>query len=66
MQRASLDPASPQGGTHDPGVLSRPVDRGGYIVFIADAAHGALLGAHLVGAEVSELLPSSLLPNPGT
>ena len=24
---------------------------------IADAAHGELLGAHLVGAEVSELLP---------
>ena len=29
----------------------------GFIKLIADAAHGELLGAHLVGAEVSELLP---------
>ncbi|OBK44428.1 dihydrolipoyl dehydrogenase [Mycobacterium kubicae] len=32
-------------------------DRAGFIKIIADAAHGELLGAHLVGAEVSELLP---------
>ena len=32
-------------------------ERGGFIKLIADAAHGELLGAHLVGAEVSELLP---------
>jgi dihydrolipoamide dehydrogenase len=31
--------------------------RAGFIKIIADAAHGELLGAHLVGAEVSELLP---------
>jgi dihydrolipoamide dehydrogenase len=31
--------------------------RSGFIKVIADAAHGELLGAHLVGAEVSELLP---------
>jgi dihydrolipoamide dehydrogenase len=30
---------------------------GGFIKVIADSAHGELLGAHLVGAEVSELLP---------
>ena len=30
---------------------------GGFIKLIADSAHGELLGAHLVGAEVSELLP---------
>jgi dihydrolipoamide dehydrogenase len=32
-------------------------ERAGFIKIIADAAHGELLGAHLVGAEVSELLP---------
>ena len=32
-------------------------DPGGFIKVIADSAHGELLGAHLVGAEVSELLP---------
>ena len=32
-------------------------ERAGFIKLIADAAHGELLGAHLVGAEVSELLP---------
>ncbi|OBJ53282.1 dihydrolipoyl dehydrogenase [Mycobacterium sp. 1423905.2] len=32
-------------------------ERAGFIKVIADAAHGELLGAHLVGAEVSELLP---------
>jgi dihydrolipoamide dehydrogenase len=32
-------------------------ERGGFIKMIADAEHGELLGAHLVGAEVSELLP---------
>ena len=31
--------------------------RGGFIKVIADAEHGELLGAHLVGAQVSELLP---------
>ena len=41
-------------------------ERGGFIKMIADDAHGELLGAHLVGAEVSELLPSSPLPNYGT
>jgi dihydrolipoamide dehydrogenase len=30
---------------------------GGFMKLIADEAHGELLGAHLVGAEVSELLP---------
>jgi dihydrolipoamide dehydrogenase len=32
-------------------------ERSGFIKMIADAEHGELLGAHLVGAEVSELLP---------
>jgi dihydrolipoamide dehydrogenase len=32
-------------------------DRSGFIKVIAGTAHGELLGAHLVGAEVSELLP---------
>jgi dihydrolipoamide dehydrogenase len=32
-------------------------ERAGFIKIVADAAHGELLGAHLVGAEVSELLP---------
>ena len=32
-------------------------ERAGFIKIIADAAYGELLGAHLVGAEVSELLP---------
>lgn len=32
-------------------------ERAGFIKIIADDAHGELLGAHLVGAEVSELLP---------
>ncbi|OBF90230.1 dihydrolipoyl dehydrogenase [Mycobacterium sp. 852014-52450_SCH5900713] len=32
-------------------------ERAGFIKIIADTAHGELLGAHLVGAEVSELLP---------
>lgn len=32
-------------------------ERAGFMKIIADAAHGELLGAHLVGAEVSELLP---------
>ncbi|CAM3134474.1 dihydrolipoyl dehydrogenase [Mycobacterium intermedium] len=32
-------------------------ERAGFIKVIADASHGELLGAHLVGAEVSELLP---------
>lgn len=32
-------------------------ERAGFMKIIADAVHGELLGAHLVGAEVSELLP---------
>ena len=32
-------------------------ERSGFIKLIADSARGELLGAHLVGAEVSELLP---------
>jgi dihydrolipoamide dehydrogenase len=32
-------------------------ERSGFIKVLADGAHGELLGAHLVGAEVSELLP---------
>jgi dihydrolipoamide dehydrogenase len=32
-------------------------ERAGFMKIIADAAHGELLGAHFVGAEVSELLP---------
>ncbi|OBI32522.1 dihydrolipoyl dehydrogenase [Mycolicibacter sinensis] len=36
-------------------------DRGGFIKLIADDAHGELLGAHLVGSEVSELLPELTL-----
>jgi dihydrolipoamide dehydrogenase len=32
-------------------------ERGGFLKVIADTAHGELLGAHLVGSEVSELLP---------
>jgi dihydrolipoamide dehydrogenase len=32
-------------------------ERAGFIKVLADAAHGELLGAHLVGADVSELLP---------
>ena len=36
-------------------------ERGGFIKVIADDAHGELLGAHLVGSEVSELLPELTL-----
>lgn len=36
-------------------------ERGGFIKVIADKAHGELLGAHLVGSEVSELLPELTL-----
>ncbi|WP_396929218.1 dihydrolipoyl dehydrogenase [Mycolicibacterium sp.] len=36
-------------------------ERGGFIKIVADAAHGELLGAHLVGSEVSELLPELTL-----
>jgi len=36
-------------------------ERGGFIKLIADDAHGELLGAHLVGSEVSELLPELTL-----
>ncbi len=36
-------------------------DRSGFIKVIADEAHGELLGAHLVGSEVSELLPELTL-----
>jgi pyruvate/2-oxoglutarate dehydrogenase complex dihydrolipoamide dehydrogenase (E3) component len=32
-------------------------ERAGFIKVVADATHGELLGAHLVGADVSELLP---------
>jgi dihydrolipoamide dehydrogenase len=36
-------------------------ERGGFIKLVADDAHGELLGAHLVGSEVSELLPELTL-----
>jgi dihydrolipoamide dehydrogenase len=36
-------------------------ERGGFIKVVADEAHGELLGAHLVGSEVSELLPELTL-----
>jgi len=36
-------------------------ERGGFIKMIADEVHGELLGAHLVGSEVSELLPELTL-----
>jgi dihydrolipoamide dehydrogenase len=36
-------------------------ERGGFIKMVADEAHGELLGAHLVGSEVSELLPELTL-----
>jgi dihydrolipoamide dehydrogenase len=36
-------------------------ERGGFLKVIADEAHGELLGAHLVGSEVSELLPELTL-----
>lgn len=36
-------------------------ERGGFIKVIADDRHGELLGAHLVGSEVSELLPELTL-----
>ncbi|OBK14400.1 dihydrolipoyl dehydrogenase [Mycobacterium asiaticum] len=36
-------------------------ERGGFIKVIADGEHGELLGAHLVGSEVSELLPELTL-----
>ncbi|MCV7380047.1 dihydrolipoyl dehydrogenase [Mycobacterium alsense] len=36
-------------------------ERGGFIKILADDAHGELLGAHLVGSEVSELLPELTL-----
>jgi dihydrolipoamide dehydrogenase len=36
-------------------------ERGGFIKIVADDAHGELLGAHLVGGEVSELLPELTL-----
>ena len=54
-------------GDHDIRVATFPMQasakahglgqRSGFIKVIADAAHGELLGAHVVGAEVSELLP---------
>jgi dihydrolipoamide dehydrogenase len=36
-------------------------ERGGFIKIVADDAHGEILGAHLVGGEVSELLPELTL-----
>jgi dihydrolipoamide dehydrogenase len=36
-------------------------ERGGFIKIVADESHGELLGAHLVGSEVSELLPELTL-----
>ncbi len=36
-------------------------DRSGFIKMITDEVHGELLGAHLVGSEVSELLPELTL-----
>jgi dihydrolipoamide dehydrogenase len=36
-------------------------ERRGFIKMVADEAHGELLGAHLVGSEVSELLPELTL-----
>jgi dihydrolipoamide dehydrogenase len=36
-------------------------ERAGFIKLVADDAHGELLGAHLVGSEVSELLPELTL-----
>ncbi|MFF3561456.1 dihydrolipoyl dehydrogenase [Streptomyces sp. NPDC002574] len=36
-------------------------DSGGFVKLIADAAHGELLGGHLVGPEVTELLPELTL-----
>ena len=36
-------------------------ERGGFIKMVADDTHGELLGAHLVGSEVSELLPELTL-----
>jgi dihydrolipoamide dehydrogenase len=36
-------------------------ERGGFMKIVADDAHGELLGAHLVGGEVSELLPELTL-----
>lgn len=36
-------------------------ERRGFIKLVADDAHGELLGAHLVGSEVSELLPELTL-----
>ena len=36
-------------------------ERGGFVKMVADEAHGELLGAHLVGSEVSELLPELTL-----
>lgn len=36
-------------------------ERGGFIKIVADDGHGELLGAHLVGSEVSELLPELTL-----
>jgi pyruvate/2-oxoglutarate dehydrogenase complex dihydrolipoamide dehydrogenase (E3) component len=36
-------------------------ERRGFIKVVADEAHGELLGAHLVGSEVSELLPELTL-----
>jgi len=36
-------------------------DTGGFIKVIADATHGELLGAHLIGPEVTELLPELTL-----
>jgi dihydrolipoamide dehydrogenase len=36
-------------------------ERGGFIKMVADEVHGELLGAHLVGSEVSELLPELTL-----
>jgi dihydrolipoamide dehydrogenase len=36
-------------------------ERGGFVKVVAEEAHGELLGAHLVGSEVSELLPELTL-----
>ncbi|OBI54413.1 dihydrolipoyl dehydrogenase [Mycobacterium sp. E796] len=36
-------------------------ERGGFIKVVADDAYGEILGAHLVGSEVSELLPELTL-----
>lgn len=36
-------------------------ETGGFVKLIADATHGELLGAHIVGQDASELLPELTL-----